>query len=183
MQHIFHHNSSGNDVFTGNLLTPENMRATSLHPIKKPKYLYRMHNFFNHRKILDLRQQFFNLERTVFKLKNDLALNTSSPEVTPELKALLKSTEPVVNERFLSKPSVNDAMNPARPQDRHDFDFFTRSLFASTYISPKRRLEGYWQASIFENLRQIMNDINSNAIERGRIIDYKGWFRNFCSIQ
>ena len=74
----------------------------------------------------------------------------------------------------MGKPSVNDALNPAKVQDRHDFDFFTRSLFASTYVSPKRRLEGYWQASLLDNLRQIMSDINRNGIERGRVIDYKG---------
>jgi chondroitin sulfate synthase len=72
MQHIFHHNASGNDAFTGDLLTPENMAATSLHPIKKPKYLYRMHNFFNQRKIIDLRQQYFDLERNVLKWKRDV---------------------------------------------------------------------------------------------------------------
>jgi hypothetical protein len=41
-------------------------------------------------------------------------------------------------------------------------------------VSPKRRLEGYWQASLRDNLRQIMSDINRNGIERGRVIDYKG---------
>ena len=58
-------------------------------------------------------------------------------------------------------------------RNNYDFDFFTRSLFSSTYISPKRGLEGYWRNSLLDSVRQIMEEINRNSIERGRIIDFK----------
>lgn len=183
MQHIFHHNNGGNDAFTGNLLTPENMRATSLHPIKKPKYLYRLHNFVNQRKIIDLRQQYFNLERQIFRLKNELYTNDQNAvEHNTQFRGFLKECVSKLDQRFLKSSSLNDAKNPIKREDRNDFDFFTRSLFSSTYVSPKRRLEGFWQASIVENLRQIMDTINSDSIDRGRLIDYKdtlyGYMRN-----
>ncbi len=73
----------------------------------------------------------------------------------------------------MSEFSLNDAKSPIRRLDRSNYDFFTRSLFSSTYISPKRRLEGYWQQSVVENLRQIMDKINQDSISKGRLIDYK----------
>ena len=179
MQHIFHHDNSGNDAFTGNLLTHDNMKATSLHPIKKPNYLYRLHNFFNQRKIFDLRQKFFHLERDIFKLKNELGSNYNNVSVnslnaSSEFERFFKTCGSILDDRFMREFMMNDARNPLRREDRSDFDFFTRSLFSSTYVSPKRGLEGYWQQSIVENLRQIMDKINHDSIDRGRLIDYKG---------
>ena len=72
MQHIFHHNSSGNNAYTGDLLSREVLRAISLHPIKISNYQYRLHNFMNLRQIIDLRQRSLLLKREVFKLKTEI---------------------------------------------------------------------------------------------------------------
>ena len=77
MQHIFHHNSSGNSAFTNDLLSREVLRAISLHPVKQFKYQYRLHNFINQRKIIDLKQKSFllNLHLNLTKFVKQLAVN------------------------------------------------------------------------------------------------------------
>lgn len=172
MQHIFYHNSSGSKAYTKDLLATDVLNAISLHPIKKPKYLYSLHNFINQRRIVDLRQNYLGLERQVFKLKSELY--SSVEKRSGDLEMFLNSCQSLLADRFLTKPSLKDAKDSLKLKDRTDFDFFTRSLFSSTYVSPKRGLEGFWTASIKENIRQIMQEINHNSIDRGRIIDFKG---------
>lgn len=82
-------------------------------------------------------------------------------------------SDEALSNRFFLPPSFQMLKTPKKREDRHDFDFFTRSLFSSTYISPKRGLEGYWKNSLVDTVRQIMEEINHNSIERGRIIDFK----------
>lgn len=45
MQTILYHNSSGRDAFTGNLKQKEVHRAITMHPVKQPEYLYKIHNY------------------------------------------------------------------------------------------------------------------------------------------
>jgi chondroitin sulfate synthase len=199
MQHIFHHNSSGNNAFTGDLLTREVLRATSLHPVKQHKYQYRLHNFLNQRKIIDLRHRYVELKREVFKLRRDLLglnnINDSNQnnfnetttknttennnfEVYSEFESFILNKNEnlsldLLRNRFLIEPTYFKFNRPLNRKQQYDFDFFTRSLFSSTYISPKRGLEGYWKRSVADTVRQIMDEINSNGKERGRIIDFK----------
>jgi hypothetical protein len=167
--------SSGNDAFTADLLSREVLRATSLHPIKKSPYQYRLHNFLNMRKIIDLRQRRLSLQREMFKLKREIlnienasmstSLNGSNKTSTPststsaksqsleyttaeyEIECLFESKILNKNEnlslghlvnRFNLPPTLKSVKTPEKRQHRHDFDFFTRSLFSPTYISPKR---------------------------------------------
>lgn len=45
MQVIFYHNNSGQAAFTGDLKQKEVHRAITLHPVKQPEYMYRLHNY------------------------------------------------------------------------------------------------------------------------------------------
>jgi hypothetical protein len=198
MQQIFHHNSSGNTAFTGDLLSREVLRATSLHPIKQHEYQYRLHNFLNMRKIIDLRQRALELKRKVFKLKRELLQigDSSSLPTGASVEAqaapdnieiysdfenlILKKSENLSLDALANRFSIEPSYFNLRTKDlassrrnEYDFDFFTRSMFSSTYISPKRGLEGYWRRSLVDSVRQIMEDINANSKERGRIIDFK----------
>jgi hypothetical protein len=217
MQNIFHHNSSGNAAFTGDLLSREVLRATSLHPIKQHEYQYRLHNFLNMRKIIDLRQRALELRREVFKLKrellaidNDLSSSESDKQSTTTTTTTQAAAAAAVNNieiysefenlilnknenlsvdslanRFFAEPSyltvkssgggsaLSVSTNTSSRYNEFDFEFFTRSLFSATYISPKRGLEGYWKRSLVDNVRQVMEDINANSKERGRVIDFK----------
>lgn len=192
MQHIFHHNSSGLNAFTGELLSREVLKAISLHPIKRYEYQYRLHNFLNMRKIVDLKQRYLELKREVYKLKVDLIkienkTLTNPAEIESEFDTLIFNrnenlSKDLLSNRFNLEPSFSMLKCPNKREHRYDFDFFTRSLFSSTYISPKRGLEGFWKRALIDNVRQIMDDINLNSIEKGRVIDFKdilyGYTRN-----
>lgn len=45
MQSILYHNSSGDLAFTGKLKSKEVHRAISMHPVKSPPHMYRLHNY------------------------------------------------------------------------------------------------------------------------------------------
>lgn len=45
MQVILYHNNSGESAFAGNLKQKEVHRAITLHPIKQPQYMYRLHKY------------------------------------------------------------------------------------------------------------------------------------------
>ena len=45
MQSLFYHNRSGHEAFTGNLDTKSVRNAVTMHPIKRPEYMYRLHSF------------------------------------------------------------------------------------------------------------------------------------------
>jgi hypothetical protein len=45
MQSILYHNSSGAQAFTGSLKKKEVHRAITLHPVKSPPHMYRLHNY------------------------------------------------------------------------------------------------------------------------------------------
>lgn len=45
MQIILYHNQSGEAAFTGDLKRKEVHRAITLHPIKHPQYMYKLHNY------------------------------------------------------------------------------------------------------------------------------------------
>ena len=179
MQHIFHHNSSGNNAYTGDLLSHEVLRAISLHPIKISKYQYRLHNFMNLRKMIDLRQRYLSLKREIFNLKteilsdealsmnnkskstntplfsssndrnnhNDDAVDVENAEIYSDFENLILNkkenlSDEELSNRFFLPPSLQMLKTPKKREDRHDFDFFTRSLFSSTYISPNEASKG-----------------------------------------
>lgn len=52
MQSILYHNSSGAQAFTGNLKKKEVHRAITLHPVKSPPHMYRLHNYMRVRIVM-----------------------------------------------------------------------------------------------------------------------------------
>lgn len=45
MQNILYHNQSGSAAFTGELKQKEVHRAITMHPVKQPSHLYRLHSY------------------------------------------------------------------------------------------------------------------------------------------
>ena len=46
--------------------------ATTLHPLKQPQLQYRLHNLFNLRKIIDLRQRNLEFQREIHRLEKEI---------------------------------------------------------------------------------------------------------------
>ena len=51
MQSLFYHNRSGANAYTGNLDTKAVRNAITLHPLKRPEFMYRLHSHFMELKI------------------------------------------------------------------------------------------------------------------------------------
>lgn len=63
MQTIFYNNQSGRAAYTGNLNVEEVHQATSLHPIKAPTLMRRMHSFVSGQRMADMRTTRLALNR------------------------------------------------------------------------------------------------------------------------
>lgn len=50
MQTILYHNQSGSAAFTGELKQREVHRAITMHPVKEPSHMYRLHSYVKVRK-------------------------------------------------------------------------------------------------------------------------------------
>jgi chondroitin sulfate synthase len=65
MQSIFHHNSSGNRAFSGNLKNKEVHSAITLHPIKRSPLMYRLYAYNLGLTAQQLRQDSLYLHRDI----------------------------------------------------------------------------------------------------------------------
>lgn len=68
MQSIFHHNSSGNRAFSGNLKKKEVHSAITLHPIKRSPLMHRMYAYYLGLTAQELRQQSLYLHRDIAQM-------------------------------------------------------------------------------------------------------------------
>jgi chondroitin sulfate synthase len=78
MQTIFYHNSSGESAFTESLKQREVHRATTLHPVKDFRHLYRLHSYFQSLKIQELLYETILLHRDLQHVSSTLKYQDSS---------------------------------------------------------------------------------------------------------
>lgn len=84
MQSLFYHNQSKEQSYTFNLDTKSVRNAITLHPLKKPEYMYRMHSHFKELKIRELSYESITHQRKLDVLNTLLDRGKNS-----DLKALL----------------------------------------------------------------------------------------------
>ena len=75
MQALFYHNQSKAQAFHGNLDTKSVRNAITLHPIKQPAYMYRLHSHFFSLKVQDLQYQAVKLQRSLYNMDHLIAVN------------------------------------------------------------------------------------------------------------
>ncbi|XP_039291435.1 chondroitin sulfate synthase 1 isoform X1 [Nilaparvata lugens] len=168
MQTILYHNSSGKDAFTGSLKMKEVHRAITLHPIKRHNHLYRIHNYMKGLKIHDAQQRILQLHR-------DLAAMTA---------LLGRPINQVISERPFHSKLIGDSsmlglkpslhkFQPRVEQDVIEWDFIYRSLYSSSNLNPRRRMESALREGLDDVIREVMDMINQYSRQRGRVIDFK----------
>jgi chondroitin sulfate synthase len=127
MQTIFHHNSSGNRAFTGNLKNKEVHSAITLHPIKKAPLMYRMHTYmlvglakimiYDKKQLIcsfsfvsqgletqELRQESLYLHRDITQMVELLEIVKSGKELTPNVPIFPISE---YNKNYLGDPTTS----------------------------------------------------------------------------
>ena len=75
MQALFYHNQSKAQAFHGNLDTKSVRNAITLHPIKQPPYMYRLHSHFFSLKIQNLQYQAVRLQRALRNMDYLIGVN------------------------------------------------------------------------------------------------------------
>ncbi|XP_054714814.1 chondroitin sulfate synthase 1-like [Uloborus diversus] len=164
MQSIFYHSFSGEEMFTARLKTKEIHRAITLHPIKQPAFLYRMHSYFHSLNTQSLRYNSLLLYREILEMENILS----------EAKLFSNS-----NQLFHFNTSVlgmKPALNKFYPVNRDEtlvWDFLSKSIYSLSSSNPKRRLESYQQVAVNDVVMEVMEIINKYSKQRGRVIDFK----------
>lgn len=164
MQSIFYHSFSGEEVFTGRLKTKEIHRAITLHPIKQPPYMYRMHSYFHGLQSQNLRYNSINLYREIMDMEN-LLTDTKffgNSDIQLQFNTSILGMKPVVN-KFI----------PANSEETLIWDFISESYYSASSLNPKRRLESFQRMAVNDVVMEVMEIINKYSKQRGRIIDFK----------
>ncbi|XP_076333600.1 chondroitin sulfate synthase 1-like [Tachypleus tridentatus] len=163
MQNIFYQNFAGEETFMGRLKMKEVHRAITLHPIKQPPYLYRLHRYFLHLQSLELRYRTLLLHRDILNMNMLLEANDSLS---------LNDAEYRHNMQLGVKP----ALNRYHPKNREDvlvWDFFSKHMYSANNPNPKRRIEAYTQTAINDTVMEVMEIINKFSKQRGRVIEFQ----------
>ncbi|XP_077988401.1 chondroitin sulfate synthase 1-like [Glandiceps talaboti] len=99
MTKLFYQNYTTKDGFNGDLQIPEVHRAISLHPIKSPKNLYRMHSYLTQRQISDLNLKVAKLKKEA-KAAGDITAG-GNPSLADRMMEGLSNTVPARYQEIL----------------------------------------------------------------------------------
>ncbi|XP_006609594.1 chondroitin sulfate synthase 1 [Apis dorsata] len=177
MQSILYHNSSGAQAFTGNLKKKEVHRAITLHPVKNPPHMYRLHNYMRGLKIQDLQQERLNLHRDIYTMAKQLGISVENLKnyeiadrvplfpVKPYSKLYPGDTEILgVSAGLRSfKPTTSDEVIP--------WDFLSRSEYSLGDSNPRRRIHSDIKEGLEDITREVMASINACSRQRGRVVE------------
>ncbi|OXU25276.1 hypothetical protein TSAR_010871 [Trichomalopsis sarcophagae] len=143
MQSILYHNSSGDLAFTGKLKSKEVHRAISMHPVKSPPHMYRLHNYMRGLKVQELQQKRIELQRDMERMR-DLAKGLTTVG--------------------------SDSPRTSGSRSNH-WDFVSRSEYSLGDSNPRRRLHADLKEGLEDVTREVMASINACSRQRGRFVE------------
>ncbi|XP_017777168.1 PREDICTED: chondroitin sulfate synthase 1 isoform X2 [Nicrophorus vespilloides] len=185
MQVIFYHNQSGNAAFTGDLKQKEVHRAITLHPIKKPKYMHRMHKYIKSLQLQAIKQESIRLHRDIASSMAERNVNLDQLGEAELYEDVRLFEEPSGSSSYLGEARVLGARNglnrfrPTDVEDVLDWDFISKSLYSYKDSNSKRRLGSSIKEGLSDVIREVMEIINLYSKQRGRVIDFKEVFYGY----
>ncbi|XP_003704206.1 chondroitin sulfate synthase [Megachile rotundata] len=177
MQSILYHNSSGAQAFTGNLKKKEVHRAITLHPVKSPPHMYRLHNYMRGLQIQDLQQERLNLHRDIYTMAKQLEISVENMKnfeiadgvplfpVNPYSKEYPGDTE------ILGVPAGLRSFKPTTADEVIPWDFLSRSEYSLADSNPRRRIHSDIKEGLEDITREVMASINACSRQRGRVVE------------
>ncbi|XP_076643494.1 chondroitin sulfate synthase isoform X2 [Halictus rubicundus] len=177
MQSILYHNSSGAQAFTGNLKKKEVHRAITLHPVKSPPHMYRLHNYMRALRIQDLQQERLNLHRDIYTMAKQLGMaveNLKSFEIAdgvPLFPVDPHSMEYPGDTEILGVPTGLQSFKPSTSRDVIPWDFLSRSEYSLADSNPRRRIHSDIKEGLEDITREVMASINACSRQRGRVVE------------
>ncbi|XP_054286275.1 chondroitin sulfate synthase 1 [Macrosteles quadrilineatus] len=176
MVNVFYHNYTEKTAFTGPLKSKSVHDAITLHPIKLPKYMYRLHNYIQGLRVRDTLQQRLELFRDL--------VSTAQLLHQPVVGGNTRKTNCSTCLQDAALLGVELSLNQFRPKSSSNvltWDFMSKSLFSHKNLNPRRRPERALYVGIEDAVREVMDLININADLKGREIDFKellyGYYR------
>uniref|UniRef100_A0A182KC49 Hexosyltransferase n=1 Tax=Anopheles christyi TaxID=43041 RepID=A0A182KC49_9DIPT len=176
MQSILHHNSSGNRAFSGVLKSKEVHSAITLHPVKKPAFMYRLHAYMLGLQAQELRQESLLLHRDIAQMTELLQIPRINKNLAPGVPIF---PEDESSTGYLGDHNVLGAtpdLNRHRPRTLDEvveWDFIAKSLYSGMHPNPKRRTESSLKEGLTDVIREIMEHINNFSRQRGRVIEFR----------
>uniref|UniRef100_A0A182MZU9 Hexosyltransferase n=1 Tax=Anopheles dirus TaxID=7168 RepID=A0A182MZU9_9DIPT len=176
MQSILHHNSSGNRAFSGNLKNKEVHSAITLHPVKKPAFMYRLHAYMLGLQAQELRQESLLLHRDIAQMTALLQIPRINKNLAPGVPIFPQdeaSTGYLGDHNVLGAAPDLNRHRPRTLDEVIEWDFIAKSLYSGTHPNPKRRTESSLKEGLTDVIREIMEHINNFSRQRGRVIEFR----------
>lgn len=177
MQSILYHNSSGDQAFTGKLKRKEVHRAITLHPVKSPPHMYRVHNYMRGLKIQDLQQKRILLHRDIHSMVSSLGINVDNLKNYTLAKGVNLFPEKFNSEYYLENTNVLGvppslrSFKPRSSKEVIPWNFISRSEYSLDDSNPRRRIHSDMKEGLEDITREVMASINSCSRQRGRIVE------------
>lgn len=177
MQSILYHNSSGVQAFTGNLKKKEVHRAITLHPVKSPPHMYRLHNYMRGLRIQDLQQERIHLHRDVHTTAQELGVNLETLrnyEIADGVRLFPvdpNSEDYPGDTDILGVPTSLRSFKPTTSDEVIPWDFLSRLEYSLTDSNPRRRIHSDIKEGLEDITREVMASINSYSRQRGRVVE------------
>lgn len=149
MQALFYHNQSKSEAYHGNLDTKSVRKAITLHPIKNPPYMYRIHSHFMGMGIQNLQHKAIKLQRLLRNM--DVLLNSSSHSLSTDRKVHLQD--------------IRDFHSQLHHDHIESWDMFLATKFYSdvTLQPPETGMRDPLKSGLNKVLGQTMGLINDEA--------------------
>uniref|UniRef100_A0A8D8TS28 Hexosyltransferase n=1 Tax=Cacopsylla melanoneura TaxID=428564 RepID=A0A8D8TS28_9HEMI len=207
MQNILYHNSSGRDAFTGNLKVKEVHRAMTLHPVKRHKHMYRIHNYMRGLKIHEISQETLFKHRDIYTMLHLLGGGSNSTS-HGKLELLWNARElsqselthrdlthfglalnvPLFDKGLGEEGYLGDPFSLGKKPgllksslSLSPWTFMSRTVSAPGNLNPRKKLESHIKEGLDDVIREVMENLNKFSRERGRMIEYKellyGYYR------
>lgn len=179
MQVILYHNQSGEAAFSGDLKQKEVHRAITLHPIKQPRYMYRLHNYVKGLKIQKFQQESISLHRDIASSMQELGYRTervNSADLAPNLPLFPDkkgSSGYLGDTSILGVPAGLRRYTPKTLDDVLEWELISKTLYTHRDSNPRKRIGSSLKEGLNDVVREIMELINSYSKQRGRVIDFK----------
>ncbi|KAL6435517.1 hypothetical protein ACFW04_005474 [Cataglyphis niger] len=177
MQSILYHNSSGSQAFTGNLKKKEVHRAITLHPVKNPPHMYRLHNYIRGLRIQDLQQERIHLHRDIHTMTQELGVNLETLrnyEIADGVRLFpvdSNSENYPGDTDILGVPASLRSFKPTTSDEVIPWDFLSRLEYSLTDSNPRRRIHSDIKEGLEDITREVMASINSYSRQRGRVVE------------
>ncbi|XP_076443832.1 chondroitin sulfate synthase 1-like [Babylonia areolata] len=164
MQQILYQNyKEDQGSFKNTLKSKAVERAVTLHPVKDPVYQYRIFNYFRSVGVLKTYQRQVQVLREMRQMDH---LLMQHDQQTGE------------RERLSHVPGMN-RFNPQSREEVVPWEYFTKQIFSHSHNNPRRGIDSSISAAVDSAVEQVMEEMNMNAQQRGRTIDFKKYLYGY----